>query len=172
MLTALDTLSGNLSKELVTINSKRREMGETLSIEEVNELTSGKPEESPQEKFQRATKGRNMESLAAFLSWDIAQGCSLSAAMSRHPKSFSVQQRHAVHAGEESGEISRVLFTIADQQEESRQRILALKKALTYPLVVAVLASFSMCFLPGLFFGDLANDGVLQPGLGLSLIHI
>ena len=71
---------------------------------------------------------------------DVERGSSLSAAMSKHPKIFSVLFTSMVKAGEEGGQLEVVLLRLADGLEADYKLRQKIKSAMTYPVVVAGIA--------------------------------
>ncbi len=70
---------------------------------------------------------------------DVAQGFSLSEAMSKHSKSFPTFIRTMIKVGEESGELSNVLTQIADAYEKDIETTAKVRSAVTYPIILATL---------------------------------
>ncbi|MRG87493.1 type II secretion system F family protein [Salinibacillus xinjiangensis] len=78
---------------------------------------------------------------------DLREGNSLSSAYANHPKIFSQLFINMVHAGEVSGSLEETLEEMADyfeKQQKTRQKV---KSALTYPVVIGVLALGVTAFL-------------------------
>jgi type IV pilus assembly protein PilC len=71
---------------------------------------------------------------------DIERGSSLSAAMSKHPKVFNTLYVSMVKAGETGGQLDTVLMRVADGLEADYKLRQKVKSAMTYPVVVAVIA--------------------------------
>jgi type IV pilus assembly protein PilC len=71
---------------------------------------------------------------------DIRGGSSLSAAMSKHPQAFSQIYHRAMAAGEQGGNLEVVLRQMADYIERGVVTQKQIKGALTYPLMVVVVA--------------------------------
>ena len=68
---------------------------------------------------------------------DVERGSSLSAAMSKHPKSFANLFVSMVRAGETGGQLDVVLLKVADNYEADYKLRSKVKSAMTYPVVVA-----------------------------------
>jgi type IV pilus assembly protein PilC len=71
---------------------------------------------------------------------DIRSGTSLSKAMSKHPRAFSAMYSQAVAAGEQGGNLEVVLRQMADYIERVVTTEKRIKSALTYPVVVVIVA--------------------------------
>ncbi len=71
---------------------------------------------------------------------DVEKGSSLSGAMSKHPKVFSVLFVAMVRAGETGGQLDTVLMRVADNYEADYKLRQKVKSAMTYPVVVAGIA--------------------------------
>ena len=68
---------------------------------------------------------------------DVERGSSLSAAMSKHPKSFANLFVSMVRAGETGGQLDVVLLKCAENYEADYKLRSKVKSAMTYPVVVA-----------------------------------
>jgi type IV pilus assembly protein PilC len=78
---------------------------------------------------------------------DIRGGSSLSQALSKHPKAFSKMYVQAMAAGEQSGNLEEVLRQMADYMERAWITQKKIKSALTYPIIVAVVAFIVIALL-------------------------
>ena len=97
---------------------------------------------------------------------DIREGKSLSAAMSRHPKIFPAMYHRAVAAGEQGGSLDVILRQMADFLEKSIDTKKKLKAALTYPVIIVVLAIAVLAVLTVFVFPTFIN---LFDSLGAKL---
>jgi type IV pilus assembly protein PilC len=70
----------------------------------------------------------------------IRGGNSLSVAMSKHPKAFQNIYRRTISAGEQGGNLETVLRQMADFLERQLETRKKLKGALTYPVIVSIVA--------------------------------
>ncbi len=71
---------------------------------------------------------------------DVNSGSSLSGALSKHPSVFSQMYHRTIAAGEQSGNLEKVLQRMADYIERAEITAKKVKGALTYPIVVFVVA--------------------------------
>lgn len=78
---------------------------------------------------------------------DIINGKSLSAALMRHPKTFSSFYTNMVKAGEASGQLPRALDHIITHNERIRAARENVTGAMIYPLVVLALGFLAVIFL-------------------------
>jgi type IV pilus assembly protein PilC len=78
---------------------------------------------------------------------DVERGSSLSAAMSKHPKVFSVLFVSMVKAGETGGQLDSVLERLAEGLEADHKLRQKVKSAMTYPVVVAGIAMMLMTIM-------------------------
>ena len=71
---------------------------------------------------------------------DVAAGGSFASALAKHPKYFDELFCSLVEAGEQSGALETMLHRIAIYKEKTEQLKSKIKKALTYPIAVVVVA--------------------------------
>jgi len=82
-----------------------------------------------------AKKGVLKQSMAEVLD-DVQGGASMSQAMAKHPKVFSLFYVSMVRAGEESGKLSEVFSYLADYLERSYALMSKARNALVYPAFI------------------------------------
>lgn len=107
---------------------------------------------------------------------DVNEGGSLADALRQHPGLFSPLFVSMVAAGESSGALEEVLSRIADILEKRVQLVGKVKAAITYPIVMAVVAAAVVTFLisyvvPGITRLFIEMDQEL-PGITLLLIRV
>jgi type IV pilus assembly protein PilC len=78
---------------------------------------------------------------------DVEQGASLSGSMSKHPKVFSALFVALVRAGETGGQLDTVLMRVADSFEADYKLRQKVKSAMTYPVVVAMIAGLMVAIM-------------------------
>jgi type IV pilus assembly protein PilC len=110
---------------------------------------------------------------------DVEAGLSLSEALEKHPDAFSRLYVEMVKAGEVGGILDGVLLRLADQMERDQDLRRKIKSALTYPVVVLILAilaaSFMLIFIVPVFakmFQDLGGTLPLPTRICMLLSHI
>ncbi len=77
----------------------------------------------------------------------VREGRSLADALQAHPRVFSSIYINMVHAGEESGTLETVLARLADYSEAQARLLRTVQSALTYPLLMVLVASAILVFL-------------------------
>ena len=110
---------------------------------------------------------------------DVEAGLALSEALDKHPKVFSRLYVEMVRAGEIGGILDGVLLRIADQLEKDQDLRRKIKSAMTYPMVVLVLAilaaSFMLIFIVPIFarmFEDLGGTLPLPTRVAMGMSDI
>lgn len=81
-----------------------------------------------------------MKSVVHKLTMSISGGSSLADALAQHPKVFDKLYCNMVAAGEAGGILDGILLRLADYQEANERLVRKVKKALTYPVMVAIVA--------------------------------
>jgi type IV pilus assembly protein PilC len=110
---------------------------------------------------------------------DVEAGLSLSEALEKHPKVFSRLYTEMVKAGEIGGILDGVLLRLADQLERDQDLRRKIRSALTYPVVVLILAilaaSFMLIFIVPVFakmFQDLGGTLPLPTRICMAISDI
>ncbi|MBK3508792.1 type II secretion system F family protein [Pseudomonas sp. MF6747] len=119
---------------------------------------------------------RLMRQLIRGLKQEIAAGNNLAAALKKQPRYFDDLYCHLIAAGEHAGALETLLERVAIHLEKSQQLKARIKKAMTYPIAVIVIAGLVSTVLlihvvpqfQNLFAGV---DGTL-PGFTLSVIAL
>jgi len=78
---------------------------------------------------------------------DVNDGSTLSCALDRHPDVFSPLFVNMVAAGENSGKLEQVLVQLAEMLEKRVHLVAKVKSAVTYPLMMIVVAAGVVVFL-------------------------
>lgn len=90
--------------------------------------------------LQNQITNQTLKRIVGNVAADIRGGSSLSAALSKHPRAFSQMYYRAVAAGEQAGNLEVVLRQMADYIERGAITEKKVKSALTYPIIVAIVA--------------------------------
>ena len=85
-------------------------------------------------------ENRQMRALIKALKQEIAAGNSLAAALRKQPRHFDDLYCNLVAAGEQAGALETLLERVAIHLEKSQQLKARIKKAMTYPIAVIVVA--------------------------------
>jgi len=103
-------------------------------------LESGTDIVTSLELLQSQITNRTLKKILGGIASDIRGGSSLSAALSKHPRAFSPIYHQAIAAGEQGGNLEIVLRQMADYMERAVNTEKKIKTALTYPIIVALVA--------------------------------
>jgi len=90
--------------------------------------------------LQSQIDNQTLGSIVGEVASDIRGGSPLSKALSKHPRAFSHMYYQAIAAGEQGGNLEVVLRQMADYMERSVVTQKQIKGALTYPIIVVVVA--------------------------------
>jgi type IV pilus assembly protein PilC len=107
------------------------------------------------------TENKALASVLGEVRNDIETGTALSAAMAKHPKAFPPLMVNMTRAGEIGGFLDSVLLQIAENYEAEVKLRGKVKSAMTYPVVVfimAILASIGMLLFIVPIFAHLFDD--------------
>ena len=110
------------------------------------------------------TENPKLKDVVVAVRKDVEAGSSLSEALEKHPEVFSRLYTEMVKAGEIGGILDGVLLRLADQLERDQDLRRKIRSAMTYPIVVLILAilaaSFMLIFIVPVFakmFQDLGG---------------
>jgi len=103
-------------------------------------LESGTDIVTSLELLQSQITNRTLRKIIGQIAVDIRGGLSLSAALSKHPRAFSPIYHRAIAAGEQGGNLEVVLRQMADYIERIVITEKKIKNALTYPIIVSIVA--------------------------------
>jgi len=92
------------------------------------------------ELLQSQVTNRMLKKIIGDVAADIRGGASLSASLSKHPRAFSSMYHRAIAAGEQGGNLEVVLRQMADYMERAVNTEKRIKSALTYPIMVVIVA--------------------------------
>jgi len=90
--------------------------------------------------LQEQIANQTLRRIVGEVASDIRSGNPLSVALSRHPRAFSPMYHRAIAAGEQGGNLELVLRQVAAHMESSVQTEKRIKGALTYPVIVVLVA--------------------------------
>src|ERR687894_1838226 len=110
---------------------------------------------------------------------DVEAGLSLSESLEKHPEVFSRLYTEMVKAGEIGGMLDGVLLRLADQLERDQDLRRKIRSAMTYPIVVFILAilaaSFMLIFIVPIFatmFQDLGGTLPLPTRICMAISDV
>jgi type IV pilus assembly protein PilC len=103
-------------------------------------LTAGVPLVQAFEIVGRGHENPSMQELILAIKADVEGGSSLAEGLGKHPLYFDELFCNLVHAGEQAGVLETLLHKIADYKEKTESIKAKIKKALTYPTAVLVIA--------------------------------
>lgn len=86
------------------------------------------------------SENKNLANLIRAIRDDVASGTSLANSLAKHPKYFDELFCSLVESGEQSGSLETMLDRIAIYKEKTERLKAKIKKALTYPIAVVVVA--------------------------------
>jgi type IV pilus assembly protein PilC len=90
--------------------------------------------------LQNQIMNRTLKKVIGEIAEDIRGGSSLSMALSKHPQAFSPMYYRAIAAGEQGGNLEVVLRQMAEYMEKGTVTQKKIKGALTYPIIMVVVA--------------------------------
>jgi len=90
--------------------------------------------------LQGQVTNQTLRNIIGDVASDIRGGSSLSKAFSKYPRAFSLMYSQAIAAGEQGGNLEVVLRQMADYMERGVVTEKRIKSALTYPVIVVVVA--------------------------------
>lgn len=103
-------------------------------------LESGTDIVTSLELLQSQVTNRTLQVVIGEVAADIRGGSSLSAALSKHPQAFPELYYRTMAAGEQAGNLEIVLRQMADYLERGADIEKKIKNAMTYPVIVAIVA--------------------------------
>src|SRR5215211_6308522 len=125
------------------------------------------------------TENPKLKDVVVAVRQDVEAGLALSQALEKHPEVFSRIYVEMIKAGEIGGMLDGVLLRLADQLERDQDLRRKIRSALTYPLVVLILAilaaSFMLIFIVPVFaqmFEDLGGTLPLPTRICMLISNI
>jgi type IV pilus assembly protein PilC len=116
--------------------------------------------------LQGQITNKTLQKIVAEVASDIRGGSSLSRALSKHPRAFSSMYSQAIAAGEQGGNLEVVLRQMADYAERVVTTEKRIKSALTYPVIVVIVAIVVIAIMVTKVFPTFIN---LYSQLGANL---
>lgn len=110
-------------------------------------LESGTDIVTSLELLQSQVTNNTLRTVLGAVAADIRGGSSLSAALIKHPRAFPELYARTLAAGEQAGNLEEVLRQMADYMERSALTEKKIKNALTYPVIVAIVAFIVVAIL-------------------------
>jgi type IV pilus assembly protein PilC len=90
--------------------------------------------------LQNQVTNQTLQKVIGEIAANIRGGSSLSTALSNYPRAFSSMYHRAIAAGEQGGNLEVVLRQMADYMEKGTVTQKKIKGALTYPIIMVVVA--------------------------------
>ena len=103
-------------------------------------MSSGVPIVQSFEIIAEGTSNPNFAKLINEIKTDVAAGNTLAASLAKHPQYFDDLFCNLVESGEQSGRLEALLDRIATYKEKTEALKAKIKKAMTYPIAVIVVA--------------------------------
>jgi len=110
-------------------------------------LESGTDIVTSLELLQGQTSSRNLQRVLGEVVSDLRSGNRLSAALSKHPKTFPHIYCRSINVGEQTGNLEVVLRQLADHMEKEIKTTKSVKNALRYPVIISVVAVIVIAIL-------------------------
>ena len=110
-------------------------------------LAAGVPLVQTIEMIGKGHNNGNMQKLMADISNKLASGIPLSDCLREHPQYFDGLYCDLVHSGEQSGALETIYDRVATYKEKAEALKSKIKKAMTYPIAVLVIAAIVTCVL-------------------------
>ncbi len=139
-------------------------------------LGAGVPLVQTIEMIGKGHSNGNMQRLLGDISNKLQSGIPLSECLREHPKYFDDLYCDLVNSGEQSGALETIYDRIATYKEKAEALKSKIKKAMTYPISVLVIAlivtSILLIFVVPVFEEIFASFGAELPGFTLFVISI
>jgi type IV pilus assembly protein PilC len=139
-------------------------------------LTAGVPLVQSIDMIGKGHDNGNMRKLLGDISNKLQAGIPLSECLREHPKYFDDLYCDLVHSGEQSGSLETIYDRIATYKEKAEALKAKIKKALTYPIAVMIIAtvvtSILLIFVVPVFKDIFDSFGAELPAFTLLVIAI
>jgi general secretion pathway protein F len=93
------------------------------------------------------TDKKNMKSIIMAVRSKVLEGLPLAQAMSHYPSVFNDLYRATIYAGEQTGQLDKILNRLADYIENQQVMRQKIQQALIYPSLMVVVSIIIVCFL-------------------------
>ncbi|SHH26067.1 type II secretion system F family protein [Clostridium grantii] len=107
---------------------------------------------------------------------DIQKGSTVSASMRKFPKTFPLLLVNMIESGEETGNLTRILFKMTEHYEKEYKLNSKVKSAMVYPAFLGVAAVgvviFMMTFILPTFISMFEGSSVELPGITQFLLNL
>lgn len=117
--------------------------------------------------LQEQTENENLRTALAQVGADIQGGGTLADSLGKHKAIFSELYCQMIAAGEAGGILDTILMRLAEYQEKADALRRKIKGAMTYPVIVAIVAAVAvivlMVFVVPIFQGMFAEGGAKLP---------
>jgi type IV pilus assembly protein PilC len=145
-LLVIDVKEQSISNKDILEPFKRIKLGDLVifSRQLATMINAGLPIVRALYVLSEQTENPKLNEVVVAVRKDVEAGLSLSEALEKHPKVFSRLYVEMVKAGEIGGILDGVLLRVADQLEKDQDLRRKVKSAMTYPIVVLVLAILAM----------------------------
>jgi type IV pilus assembly protein PilC len=140
----------NINIKKITQSKADKRKGKKIKLSNISEFTrqfatlsqAGVPVLRSLDIIVESSDNPKMQDMVRTIHADINDGKPLSVAFGRHPKYFDVMYVGLVAVGETSGSLDSMLLRLASHMERTQAIIKKIKKALTYPVAILVIAFF------------------------------
>jgi type IV pilus assembly protein PilC len=180
-LLVIDVKEQSVSQKDILAPIKRVKLGDLVvfSRQFATMINAGLPIVRALYILSEQTENQKLNEVVVLVRKDVEAGLALSEALEKYPKVFSRLYVEMVRAGEIGGMLDEVLLRVADQLENDQELRRKVKSAMTYPMVVLVLAilaaSFMLIFIVPVFarmFEDLGGTLPLPTRIAMGISDI
>lgn len=121
-------------------------------------------------------KRRSMQQVVRTIKADVESGMKISEAMRKHPRCFDNLFCNTLASGEDAGQLDNCLHRLATYMEKSLRTRQKIKKAITYPTIVVIVAVVVSCamllFVLPTFKGVFSTFNKALPALTQTLLDL
>ncbi|MGE0798079.1 MAG: type II secretion system inner membrane protein GspF [Lautropia sp.] len=138
---AVDTVETGQASGSIVIGGRLRDADLALCTRQLASLLAARLplERALNAVVEQSESARVRERFAAVRS-DVVGGQTLSAAMAKFPRDFPDTYRALIGAGEQSGDLAKVMLKLADYVESRTALVGKVRMAFTYPIIVTLVA--------------------------------